>query len=47
MSPRWWWPWLRGLALVVAMGLVILAAGAVPFWLRFEDWQVAKWASWP
>ena len=46
MSPRWWWPWLRGLALVVAMGLVILAAGAVPFWLRFEDWQVAKWASW-
>jgi Ca-activated chloride channel family protein len=43
---RWWWPWLRGLALVVAMWLVVLAAGAVPFWLRIEDWPNAKWIAW-
>lgn len=44
---RWWWPWLRGLALVVAMWLVVLVAGAVPFWLRAQDWPGVKWLSWP
>lgn len=44
---RWWAPWLRGLALVVTMALVVFAAGATPFWLRADDWAVAKWTAWP
>jgi Ca-activated chloride channel family protein len=43
---RWWAPWLRGAALVVAMWLVVMLAGIVPFWLRIEDWPAVKWVSW-
>ena len=46
MNPRWWWPWLRGLALVVAMWLVVAAVGVVPYWLRANDWSAVKWTGW-